>query len=56
MTDSKEISREENTDHEFSKEVLPEDKYGLVYMIMALFGVGALLPWNSILTALDFFL
>jgi hypothetical protein len=33
----------------------PEDKNNLVYMLMILFGIGALLPWNAILTALSFF-
>jgi hypothetical protein len=33
----------------------PEDKGGIAYLLMVLFGIGALLPWNAILTALDFF-
>ena len=33
----------------------PEDKGGVAYLLMLLFGIGALLPWNAILTALDFF-
>jgi hypothetical protein len=34
---------------------LPEDKHNLVYLLMFLFGVGSLLPWNAILTSIDFF-
>ena len=33
----------------------PEDKGNVAYYLMLLFGVGALFPWNAILTALDFF-
>ena len=33
----------------------PEDKGNVAYYLMLLFGIGALLPWNAILTALDFF-
>ena len=33
----------------------PVDKGNVTYMIFVLFGVGALLPWNAILCALDFF-
>lgn len=33
----------------------PEDKGNIGYWLMLLFGIGALLPWNAILTALDFF-
>ncbi len=33
----------------------PEDKHGIAYLLMFLFGIGALLPWNAILTALPFF-
>ena len=34
----------------------PEDKNNLVYYIFVLFGIGNLLPWNAVLTALDFFI
>jgi hypothetical protein len=34
----------------------PQDKYNLVYYIFVLFGIGALLPWNAVLTGLDFFI
>ena len=33
----------------------PVDRGGVVYLIFLLFGVGALLPWNALLTAFDFF-
>ena len=33
----------------------PEDKGNVAYYLMILFGIGALLPWNAVLTALDFF-
>ena len=33
----------------------PEDKGKMAYYLMILFGIGALLPWNAILTSLDFF-
>lgn len=39
----------------YQKEKEPEDKNNSAYYLMILFGVGALLPWNAILTALDFF-
>lgn len=40
-------------DNEETKE--PEDKNNIAYLLIMLFGLGALLPWNSICTALDFF-
>ena len=33
----------------------PEDKYNIVSYIFILLGIGVLLPWNAVLTALDFF-
>lgn len=39
----------------YSSSNAPEDKYSLVYYIFILLGIGALLPWNAVLTALDFF-
>lgn len=49
-----------DTDHsKYSTEIpnlkVPEDKGGVAYFLMLMFGIGALLPWNAILTALDFF-
>lgn len=38
------------------REEPPEDKGNLVYYMFILFGIGSLLPWNAVLTALDFFL
>jgi len=34
---------------------VPEDKGGVAYLMMILFGIGVLLPWNAVLTSLDFF-
>lgn len=39
----------------YRREVEPEDKNNLVYYVFVLFGIGSLLPWNAVLTALDFF-
>ena len=33
----------------------PEDKNGIVYYIFLLWGIGVLLPWNSVLSTFDFF-
>jgi hypothetical protein len=33
----------------------PKDEKGIAYMLMFLFGIGSLLPWNAVLTALPFF-
>jgi hypothetical protein len=45
-----------NLDHsDIPKYEEPEDKGNVAYYLMLLFGIGALLPWNAILTALDFF-
>ena len=33
----------------------PTDPGNLAYYIFLLFGIGTLLPWNALLTALDFF-
>ena len=33
----------------------PEDKGNVVYFICTLWGIGVLLPWNSILSTFDFF-
>lgn len=38
-----------------SKRQAPEDKHGLAYILMILFGIASLLPWNAVLTSLDFF-
>jgi equilibrative nucleoside transporter 1/2/3 len=37
-------------------ENIPEDKYNHIWYIFVLFGIGILLPWNAVLTALDFFI
>jgi hypothetical protein len=37
------------------KPAVPEDKGGLAYLMMIMFGIAALLPWNAVLTSLDFF-
>jgi hypothetical protein len=41
--------------YEGDKENVPVDKYNAAYLLMVFFGIGGLLPWNAILTALDFF-
>lgn len=33
----------------------PVDKNNVAFLLMFLFGIAALLPWNAVLTALDFF-
>ncbi len=33
----------------------PDDRNNTVYWMMIIFGMACLLPWNSILTSLDFF-
>lgn len=33
----------------------PKDKYGMAYFMFVMYGVAILLPWNAVLTALDFF-
>ena len=33
----------------------PVDKMNLCYYIFLLYGIGTLLPWNAVLTALPFF-
>ena len=37
------------------KESLPEDTRNIAYYLMILFGIASLLPWNAVLTSLDFF-
>jgi len=37
------------------KEGAPEDKGNVVYLLMTFFGISILLPWNAVLTSLDFF-
>ncbi len=37
------------------KEEPPEDKHNIAYYLVLLFGLGTLLPWNAVLTSLDFF-
>lgn len=39
----------------FIKEQIPEDKHNIAYYLVLLFGLGTLLPWNAVLTSLDFF-
>eukprot|EP00352_Strombidinopsis_acuminata_P009658 CAMPEP_0176377920 /NCGR_PEP_ID=MMETSP0126-20121128/29246_1 /TAXON_ID=141414 ORGANISM="Strombidinopsis acuminatum, Strain SPMC142" /NCGR_SAMPLE_ID=MMETSP0126 /ASSEMBLY_ACC=CAM_ASM_000229 /LENGTH=131 /DNA_ID=CAMNT_0017739991 /DNA_START=54 /DNA_END=446 /DNA_ORIENTATION=- len=34
---------------------IPEDKGNKVYIITFIFGIGALMPWNTILSAFDYF-
>ena len=38
-----------------TKEHAPEDKNNIAYYMVLLFGLGTLLPWNAVLTSLDFF-
>ena len=33
----------------------PVDHYNIVYLIFLLFGIGVLLPWNAVLTAMPYF-
>ena len=33
----------------------PEDKNNFAYLCCVLYGIGGLMPWNSVLTAIDFF-
>ena len=33
----------------------PLDAYNITYVAFLFFGIGSLLPWNSVLTAIDFF-
>ena len=60
------MTSKDKIDLEFEKDTLdhtgdieqikdPEDKNHFVYMLFVLFGIGALLPWNAILTSMDFF-
>ena len=37
------------------KEKPPEDNRNISYYLMILFGIASLLPWNAVLTSLDFF-
>lgn len=37
------------------KEKAPEDKHNIAYYMTILFGIASLLPWNAVLTSLDFF-
>jgi len=37
------------------KDQVPEDKNNIAYNLMILFGIASLLPWNAVLTSLDFF-
>ena len=37
------------------RETPPEDKHNVSYYLMILFGIASLLPWNAVLTSLDFF-
>jgi hypothetical protein len=34
----------------------PTDNKNVAYLLMLLFGIGSLLPWNAVLTAMDFFI
>ena len=40
---------------EYPKLTEPVDNKNLAYLLMFLFGIGALLPWNAVLNAFDFF-
>lgn len=56
---SKTTADEENSDYNTPKRVLPnkipEDTGNKVYIITFIFGIGALMPWNTILSAFDYF-
>lgn len=40
---------------EYPKVSDPVDTKNLAYLLMFLFGIGSLLPWNAVLNAFDFF-
>lgn len=51
-----ETSDEINSKKQFmDSRAAPEDKNNIAYYMMILFGIGVLMPWNAVLTALDFF-
>lgn len=55
----KDLDFEENTDAYSGKVPMikePVDKNNIAFLLMFLFGIAALLPWNAVLTALDFFI
>ncbi len=48
---------DENTNFEvpIQKEKAPEDHHNIAYYMVLMFGLATLLPWNAVLTSLDFF-
>lgn len=44
-------------DDEYSNKegFIPVDKYNLVFIVIFLFGVGVLFPWNAFISAMDYF-
>ena len=39
-----------------NQDLAPADKKNICFLIFNLFGIGILLPWNSVLTAMPYFI
>jgi hypothetical protein len=53
--DANDISRD-TLDKEQIKDLFsPKDTYNVCWVIFFLFGIGALLPWNAVLSTMPFF-
>ena len=49
------LDEKNNFESPLLKEKEPEDRNNIAYYMVLLFGLGTLLPWNAVLTSLDFF-
>ena len=49
------LEEKSNFENPILKEQEPEDRHNIAYYLVILFGLGTLLPWNAVLTSLDFF-
>ena len=58
MSDTKLIKGNDSDkiDDHIRKHEAPVDKNKVVYLLCVLYGIGGLMPWNSVLTAMDFFI
>ncbi|KAI3912058.1 hypothetical protein MKW98_007585 [Papaver atlanticum] len=50
-----EAGRSKNFGEDCRHEILPTDRYNIAYTVHFILGLGNLLPWNALITAIDYF-
>ncbi|KAI3833931.1 hypothetical protein MKW92_007901 [Papaver armeniacum] len=50
-----EAGRSKNFAEDYRHEIQPRDRYNIAYTVHFILGLGNLLPWNALITAIDYF-